>query len=184
MIEFLSRLESMEILNKTTDIVIITTGGTIEKVYDEKDGTLENRGTVIRNRISSKLRLPYTEFSVYPLLNKDSLFMDDEDRKLIVMTVRDQLVKKCPILVIHGTDTMALSATKVFEEIKDLEVPVVFTGAMIPMGFEDSDAIQNVNEAFLACKLLPPGIYISFHNQIFKLPNVRKNKEKRTFEAF
>ena len=42
----------MEIVNKTTDIVIITTGGTIEKVYDEKEGTLENRGTVIRNRIS------------------------------------------------------------------------------------------------------------------------------------
>ena len=174
----------MENVNKTTDIVIITTGGTIEKVYDEKEGTLENRGTVIRNRISSKLRLPYTEFSVYPLLNKDSLYMDDEDRKLIVMTVRDQLKKKCPILVIHGTDTMALSATKVFEEIKVLEVPVVFTGAMIPMGFEDSDATQNVTEAFLACKLLAPGIYISFHNQIFKLPNVRKNKEKRTFEAF
>lgn len=174
----------MENANKTTDIVIITTGGTIEKVYDEKDGTLENRGTVIRNRISSKLRLPYTEFSVYPLLNKDSLYMDDEDRKLIVMTVRDQLKKKCPILVIHGTDTMAQSATKVFEEIKDLEVPVVFTGAMIPMGFEDSDATQNVTEAFLACKLLSAGIYISFHNQIFKLPNVRKNKEKRTFEAF
>lgn len=180
----MSRRESVESENKTTEIVIITTGGTIEKVYDEKEGTLENRGTLIRNRISSRMRLPYTQFTVYPLLNKDSLYMDDEDRLLIVMTIRDQLKKNCPILVVHGTDTMAQSATRVFQEITDLKVPVVFTGAMIPMGFEDSDATQNVTEALLACKLLPPGVYISFHNQIFKLPNVRKNKEKRTFEAF
>ncbi len=174
----------MEKMNKVTDIVIITTGGTIEKVYDELDGTLENRGTHIKNKIQSKLRLPYTNFTVYPLLNKDSLYMDDEDRRLIVMTVKDQLKKNCPIVVLHGTDTMSVSATKCFEEIKELKVPVVFTGAMIPLGFEDSDAVQNVTEAMLATKLLGPGVYISFHNQIFKLPNVRKNKEKRTFEGF
>jgi L-asparaginase len=54
---------------------------------------------------------------------------------------------------------------------------------MIPMGFEDTDATQNVTEALLAAKLLPAGLYIAFHNQIFKVPHVAKNKEKRTFEA-
>ncbi len=168
--------------NKITEIFIVTTGGTIEKVYDEIEGTLENRQTVIKNKISSKLRLPYTHFSVQSILNKDSLYMDDNDRALIVQSLKELLKKNYPIVILHGTDTMALSAEVCFNEIKNVSVPVVFTGAMTPMGFEDSDATQNVTEAILAAKLLAPGFYISFHNQIFKVPNVRKNKDKRTFE--
>lgn len=165
------------------DIILITTGGTIEKTYDEFDGSLENRGTSIKNRIMHKLRLPYTNIYVYPLLSKDSLYMDDNDRDLILQTIKDQLKRNIPIVVLHGTDTMELSARVCFDRITDLKVPVVFTGAMVPMGFEDSDATQNVTEALLAAKLLTPGFYISFHNQIFHVPNVHKNKEKRTFEA-
>ncbi len=173
----------MAIKEYPRDIILITTGGTIEKTYDEFDGSLENRGTSIKNRIMHKLRLPSTNIYVYPLLSKDSLYMDDLDRELIYSTIKDQLNRKVPIVVLHGTDTMALSAKYCFDKISNLEVPVVFTGAMVPMGFEDTDATQNVTEALLAAKLLCPGFYISFHNQIFEVPNVRKNKEKRTFEA-
>jgi L-asparaginase len=164
-------------------IMIITTGGTIEKTYDEFDGSLENRGTSIKNRILSKLRLPYTDIEVLSLLSKDSLYMDDDDRKLICVTISQQFKNNCPLVILHGTDTMALTAKYCFEQIKELTVPVVFTGAMIPMGFDDSDAAQNVTEALLSVKLLTPGFYISFHNQIFKVPQVQKNKAKGTFEG-
>jgi L-asparaginase len=170
------------IKNSPKDILIITTGGTIEKTYDEFDGSLENRGTSIKNRILSKLRLPYTNIIVHPVLSKDSLYMDDADRKLISETIESDLKLNAPIVILHGTDTMALTANYCFEHIKNITVPVVFTGAMVPMGFDDTDATQNVTEALLSAKLLPPGIYISFHNQIFKVPHVQKNKEKRTFE--
>jgi len=169
--------------NSPIDVIIITTGGTIEKTYDEFDGSLENRGTSIKNRILSKLRLPYTNILVHPLLSKDSLFMDESDRQLISQAISAQSQKGSPIVVLHGTDTMALSAEYCFQKITKLNVPVVFTGAMIPMGFEDTDATQNVTEALLAAKLLAPGFYISFHNQIFTVPHVFKNKDKRTFEA-
>lgn len=166
------------------DVVIITTGGTIEKTYDEFDGSLQNRGTSIKNRILTKMRLPYTNILVHPLMSKDSLYMTDEDRVLIAATVQDEMKRDCPIVVLHGTDTMSVSAEFCHNKISHPNVAVVFTGAMIPMGFDDSDASQNVTEALLAAKLLPPGFYISFHNQIFKLPNVRKNKDKGTFESF
>lgn len=169
--------------NIPKEVIIITTGGTIEKTYDEFDGSLENRGTSIKNRILSKLRLPYTNIHVHPLLSKDSLYMDEEDRALICQTIESEAKKEAPIVVLHGTDTMALTAEYCFSRIKDIRVPVVFTGAMIPMGFEDTDATQNVTEALLSAKLLPAGFYISFHNQIFHVPHVHKNKEKRTFEA-
>lgn len=166
------------------DVIIITTGGTIEKTYNEFDGSLENRGTSIKNRILSKMRLPYTNILVHPLLSKDSLYMTDEDRNLIGETVKTQMLKSCPIVILHGTDTMHLTAEHCYKMIGVPQVPVVFTGAMIPMGFDDSDAAQNVTEALHSAKLLPPGFYISFHNQIFTVPKVRKNKEKGTFESF
>ena len=168
--------------NDAVEVTIITTGGTIEKTYDEFDGSLENRGTSIKNRILSKLRLPYTQLHIHPLLSKDSLYMDDEDRRLICEAIRSEIKRNSPIVVLHGTDTMAVTANYCFEQLSDVLVPVVFTGAMIPMGFEDTDATQNVTEALLSAKLLSPGLYISFHNQIFKVPHVQKNKEKRTFE--
>lgn len=166
------------------DVVLITTGGTIEKTYDEFDGSLQNRGTSIKNRILTKMRLPYTNILVHPLMSKDSLYMTDEDRALICQTINEQMTKGCPVVVLHGTDTMSNSAEFCFQKIAQPTVAVVFTGAMIPMGFDDSDAAQNVTEALLAAKLLPPGFYISFHNQIFKMPQVRKNREKGTFENF
>lgn len=166
------------------DVIIITTGGTIEKTYNEFDGSLENRGTSIKNRILSKMRLPYTNIIVQPLLSKDSLYMTDEDRSLIAATVKEQMKKGHPIVILHGTDTMHVSAEYCFQNLGTPLVPVVFTGAMIPMGFDDSDAAQNVTEALHSAKLLPPGFYISFHNQVFTVPKVRKNKEKGTFESF
>lgn len=168
--------------NSPQDVIIITTGGTIEKIYDEFDGSLANRGTSVKNKILSKLRLPYTNISVIPLLSKDSLYMDEADRAFICQTIEEEAKKNSPIVVLHGTDTMAVTAEYCFKRLTNLSVPVVFTGAMTPMGFEDSDATQNVTEALLSAKLLSIGFYISFHNQIFKVPYVQKNKEKRTFE--
>lgn len=170
--------------NQGQDVIIITTGGTIEKTYNEFDGSLENRGTSIKNRILSKMRLPYTNIFVCPLLSKDSLYMTDEDRMLIAKTIEVEMQNNCPIVVLHGTDTMSNSVEYCFQNIDSPKVPVVFTGAMIPMGFDDTDASQNVTEALLAAKLLSPGFYISFHNQVFPAPRIRKNKESGTFESF
>lgn len=168
---------------KISDVILITTGGTIEKTYNEFDGSLENKGTSIKNRILSKMRLPYTNILVHPLLSKDSLYMTDEDRNLIAQTIVEKSKENKPIVVLHGTDTMALSAQSCLQQLPNPPVPIIFTGAMIPMGFDDSDAAQNVTEALLAAKILQPGFYIVFHNQVHVVPHVQKNKETRTFES-
>lgn len=170
------------------DITVISTGGTIEKTYDEFDGSLRNRESEIKYRLLTRLRMPYTRLHLFALMAKDSLFMTDYDRVLIAKTIQAQQDKEFPIVVLHGTDTMAKTANVVLKDFVDRKIdikkPIVFTGAMKPMGFDDSDAGQNITEALLAAKILKPGVYISFHNRIFELPNVRKNKENRTFEAF
>jgi L-asparaginase len=168
---------------KETDVIVLTTGGTIEKTYDESEGTLQNRETVIKNRIIERLRLPYTHIEVRSLMAKDSLEMDDADREKIYQSIKTQLARSRPIVVLHGTDTMEITARYCFERIKNLQTPVVFTGAMKPLGFDDSDALQNVVEALYAAKIVAPGFYISFHNQLFVVPHVTKNRDKRTFES-
>ena len=149
-----------------------------------QSGSLENRGTSIKNRILSKLRLPKTMIEVTPLMSKDSLIMTEQDREWICGALKGPAEGKKPIVVLHGTDTMTITAEYCQKHISSPKVPIVFTGAMIPMGFEDSDATQNVTEALYSTRFLKPGFYISFHNQIFEVPNVKKNKEKSTFESF
>ena len=72
-------------------IQIISTGGTIEKTYDELEGALENKTTQLGKRILSKLRLPYSSYEVTPILSKDSLFFDDNDRELVFSTVQQKI---------------------------------------------------------------------------------------------
>ena len=170
-------------INLKQKVVVLTTGGTIEKTYDENEGTLENRGSSIRERVFSKFRLPYTDVEFFSIMSKDSDHMTDADRDYILTTIKHHLHKNCPIVVLHGTDTMEFTARHCFENLLDVTHPIVFTGAMRPFGLENSDAIQNILEALLASKIISPGIYVSFHNRIFDVPNVRKNREKRTFEA-
>ncbi len=164
-------------------ISLLSTGGTIEKIYDEAYGLLENRGPVIKDKIVKKLRLPYTEFEVYPLMSKDSLLMTEDDRTIIVKKIEECLNYKGPVVVLHGTDSMVQTAKLALNNLKNINYPVIFTGAMKPFGFEDSDALQNVTEAFLAARILTPGIYISFHSTIFAADNVEKCHAKGTFRS-
>ena len=171
-------------LNPVESLVVISVGGTIEKVYDERDGALKNRGSVIKEKIGSRLRLAYTDLRVFSLMAKDSLDMTGEDRDLLAGFVATMIKESCPVVVLHGTDTMALSAEHCLEALAPLEVPLVFTGAMRPLGLEGSDALQNIAEALLAARLAKPGVYISFHGRLLRVPGVRKNREKMTFERF
>lgn len=168
--------------NKVIPLCILATGGTIEKIYDEFEGSLQNRDTIVKNKILEKLRLPYTDITVKQIMSKDSLYMDDSDREFILNSLKAHEKGKNPIIVLHGTDTMDLTACYCFEKYPNISVPVVFTGAMKPLGFDDSDAAQNVIEAVFAARIMPAGYYATFHGKLFTVPHFRKNKLRGTFE--
>ncbi|HXH76302.1 MAG TPA: asparaginase domain-containing protein [Bacteriovoracaceae bacterium] len=169
-------------LNEKIPLVVLTTGGTIEKIYDEADGSLQNRETVVKNKIIKRLRLPYSDITVKSLMSKDSLLMDDKDRSTILSAIKSREKNKQPIIVLHGTDTLDQTARYCFEKHHGISVPVIFTGAMKPLGFDDSDALQNVIEAIFAARILLPGYYATFHGKLYLIPNIRKNKKLGTFE--
>lgn len=164
-------------------LIVLTTGGTIEKVYDEEDGALKNGPSIFRENILSHLRLPLYEIQVYEVFSKDSLDIDDQGREFLAQAVALELNRAVPILIIHGTDTMDQSAEYLMEKLGNPPVPVVFTGAMKPIQMRDSDAFQNVSEAILASQILGPGFYISFHGQVFEAGKCQKDRQKMTFVA-
>ncbi|MBT3982662.1 MAG: asparaginase [Bacteriovoracaceae bacterium] len=168
--------------NEKTELLFLTTGGTIEKTYDEGQGTLENRESAIRKWILSSLRLPYTQIKVRSILSKDSLQMDDKDRDKIYKAIKKYSAHKIPIVVLHGTDTLENTLEYCIQKMGKVEVPVVFTGAMRPLEFVDSDAKQNITEAMMVAKIIDPGFYLSFHGKLFCGTRVRKNRDLLTFE--
>jgi L-asparaginase len=52
---------------------------------------------------------------------------------------------------------------------------------MSPLGFEGSDGLQNLTESFLAARILPPGVYVVIHNEVFPVDHVRKDREHARF---
>ena len=161
-------------------VYVITTGGTIEKVYSEQTSTVENLYNQI-DRYLGRLRLPDSDVRVVPLMNKDSLEMTDADRGAILKRVKE-LVSDCSALVItHGTDTMVQTGQYLKQALPELKVPIVLTGAMTPIGFEGSDGLQNLTESLFAVRILDPGIYVVMHNQAFPIDRVRKDRETSRF---
>ena len=162
-------------------IYLMTTGGTIEKVYSEQEGAVLNSESKIE-RYLNQLRLPGCEVRVIPVMSKDSLEMTTHDRRRLAAELTGILPHRHPVVIIHGTDTMVETGVylqKLFEH--QLKVPVILTGAMTPLGFEGSDGLQNLTESLLAAKLLRPGVFIVFHGQIHRAHRARKDRDKATF---
>jgi L-asparaginase len=156
-------------------IHVITTGGTIDKIYFDDESEFQ----VGSPMIVDLLREAHVtaEVTIEPLLAKDSLHLTDEDRQLI-----RERVLACPadhILITHGTDTMAVTC----RALKGVAgKTVVLTGSMQPARFRSTDAVFNVGFALGALQSLPPGVYLAINGRIFDPERVRKNRAQHCFE--
>lgn len=164
-------------------ITLITTGGTIEKTYDEATGSLENRRSVV-DRMLEDLRLEDVSVCVHELLSKDSLLMTDDDRAAIVEAVRSACaVPDAPVgvVILHGTDTLHLTGERICKDLGTPARPIILTGAMRPYEMKRSDALQNLTEALFAAGTLPPGVYCVAHGRALAFPGVVKDRVRGTF---
>jgi len=114
-------------------------------------------------------------------MNKDSLEMSEADRQVVLEVVRHKLQSPAPVVITHGTDTMVETGLLLQKNLPGLKAPIVLTGAMTPLGFEGSDGLQNMTESLLAARLLPPGVYLVMHNQVFPIDRVRKDRINARF---
>ena len=161
-------------------ISILTTGGTIDKTYNELEGSLRNDRTMIESILGS-LRLPDLFIKHVHVMNKDSLEMTEEDREIILLAVKTNITLSDAIVIIHGTDTLSVTGEYLYEKLPDLTIPIVMTGAMRPYEFRDSDALQNVTEALLAARMISTGIWVAMHNRLLEFPGIIKDRKNLTF---
>ncbi|MGY1459662.1 MULTISPECIES: asparaginase domain-containing protein [unclassified Luteimonas] len=158
------------------ELLIVTTGGTIDKVYfDDKSDFQVGEPQI--GRILEELGVAF-RFRVIPILRKDSLHIDDADRELLRATIAAQQARH--VLVTHGTDTMVETA-KALASLDDRTI--ILTGALNPARFRGSDAEFNVGTAVGAVQSLPPGVYIAMNGRIWDPLTVRKNVAANRFEA-
>ncbi len=157
-------------------IKILTTGGTIDKIYFDAKSEFQ----VGESEIAQLLREANVTLDcvVESILRKDSLDLTDADRNMIADRVcRDDANR---ILITHGTDTMVETAARL---LAIEQKTVVLTGSMQPARLRVSDAVFNIGCAVTAVQLLPPGIYIAMNGCIFDPRRVRKNVPEHRFEA-
>ncbi|HEY3806676.1 MAG TPA: asparaginase domain-containing protein [Kofleriaceae bacterium] len=161
-------------------IALISTGGTIEKTYDDLSGVLANQVSVLDVMLAS-LELRGVTIQRIALMNKDSLEMSAADHTLIAETAARLAREADGVVVVHGTDRLAISGERVVELVGTPATPVVFTGAMRPYELRATDALQNLTEALLAVQLVPPGVYVAMHDQVLQFPGVVKDRSRGTF---
>jgi L-asparaginase len=161
-------------------VYLISTGGTIEKMYSETAGAVLNSASKIGQYLKL-LRLHGSDVRVIPLMNKDSLEMTQEDRGLLASELKQLLPQGHPVVITHGTDTMVETGFYLQQEFPSLQVPIILTGAMTPLGFEGSDGLQNLTESLFAARLLGPGVFVVIHGQVFHADQVRKDRDLGTF---
>ena len=157
-------------------LCIVTTGGTIDKIYFDDKSTYQVGAPQI-GEILNAIGVAFT-FEVVPLLRKDSLHIDADDRALVRRTIEGLQARH--VLVTHGTDTMVETGLAL------AGIPgktIVLTGSLNPARFQGSDAVFNIGAAVGAVQSLPDGVYVAMNGRIWGPDRVRKNVEANRFEA-
>ena len=156
------------------ECLILTTGGTIDKVYFDAKSSY----AVGDPQIEEVLRQAHVSlrYRIEPLMRKDSLEMGGGDRERIRETIRNAPEER--ILVTHGTDTM----TETGQFLSGLPgKTIVLTGALLPARFKDNDALFNIGFALAAMQVLEEGVYIAMNGRIHDPGSVRKDRERNCF---
>jgi L-asparaginase len=156
-------------------VLIVTTGGTIDKTYFDAKSDYEIGDSKVPEILEeSNVTLDY---EVLNLLRKDSLEMTDADRELVRRTLEARPEER--VVVTHGTDTMVETA-RAIQGVAGKTI--VLTGSLSPARFRNSDAVFNIGLAIGAVLSLPPGVYLAMNGRIFTPDRVRKNRERNCFE--
>jgi L-asparaginase len=161
-----------------SNLLILSTGGTFNKRYNPLKGELE----VPRDTLAVEAILRYcynTSYELISLVHKDSLEMNEDDRALMVQTIQNHPAQR--VLIVHGTDTMDITASYLALHVKDKTITL--TGAMVPFSIDTVEATANFMGALGDLHVREEkGVYISMHGITLAHNAIVKNREKGIFE--
>ena len=159
------------------NILILTTGGTIDKLYFDALSEYQIGDSVVARLLA--VARSAVEVRVVELMRKDSLELTDADRATIAEAVRSAPEDR--IVITHGTDTMTDTAAAL------TGIPgkrIALLGALAPARFAESDAAFNLGMAFATVQVAAePGVWIAMNGTVFAAGSVRKDRERNSFVA-
>ena len=144
-------------------ILLLTTGGTIASVPGI-DG-LEPRRADVMERELNQLRT-YYDITVQDVMCLDSSNMTPEEWQVIAQTAYANRTGFDGIVVSHGTDTMAYTASAITFMLPNIDLPVVFTGSQLPLSDILSDGPDNLRTAFAMAASGHPGVFLAFDRKV------------------
>lgn len=166
----------MDIGDPQAPILLLTTGGTIDKIYFDALSDYKVGETVVGKLLDiARVKRPVR---IEEATRKDSLDMDEADRALI--RARVAAAPESHIVITHGTDTMTVTAAALAGIAGKT---IVLVGALAPARFGESDASFNLGMAFATAQTAAPGIYITMSGSVFRADQVAKDRDKGAFIA-
>ncbi|MCF8332687.1 MAG: asparaginase [Bacteroidales bacterium] len=180
----------MELTDTQISLLIIYTGGTIGMVKDPNTGALrpfdiDNLYKHIPVLESYPFKIDSIAFD--PLI--DSSSVNPQHITKLVKTIKEKYEDYDGFVVLHGTDTMAYTASFLSFMLENLNKPVIFTGAQLPLGILRSDGRENLINAIEIASAndegtpLVPEVAICFENELFRGNRTHKTNAE-DFEAF
>lgn len=156
-------------------IKIVHTGGTIG-MAPTKDGFAPQTG-VVEDAIATLLKggaIPVVpDFrTLDPLIDSAQSTPPDWDR--IAEAIVEEYQEFDAFVVIHGTDTLAYTASALCLALRGLQKPVIITGSMLPLKVDKSDGWQNLRDALVAAIHAPAGVWVQFAGHLLHAGRVRK----------
>ncbi len=160
-------------------LLLLTTGGTIASTPSDDGLRPTAQGASLLELAGL---LPY-DVTVRDLLTLDSSNIQPEEWQLIARTVFEQRGAFDGIVITHGTDTMAYTASMLSFMLPGIDLPVVLTGSQLPIFHPLSDAPDNLRTAFAMAVSDTPGVFVAFDRKV--LLGCRSVKVRTTgFDAF
>ena len=156
--------------------LLIDTGGTFNKYYDPVNGELVVDGS--SKALRDMLRRWHTDAEILSIIGKDSLEMTSQDRLELMMHINQTPHER--IVVVHGTDTMHVTAEYLAES--ELDKRIVLTGAMVPYSIDPVEATANFASAFtFAICGKTHGVFVAMHGMVLPWEELVKDKEAGRF---
>ena len=144
-------------------ILLLTTGGTIASLPGGSG--LEPRRSEVMELALEQLR-SYYDITIDDVMCLDSSNITPEEWQLIARRIFEDRAGFDGIVVSHGTDTMAYTASAVTFMLPDIDLPVVFTGSQLPLADMLSDAPGNLRTAFAMAASGHPGVFLAFDRKV------------------
>lgn len=144
-------------------VLVISTGGTISCITTSDGLAPKLNGNEILDATGGNRDFELTFESISSI---DSTDISVKIWEKLILSVHRGIKNYDGILILHGTDTMEYTTALISNLFSDSPIPIVFTGSMLPLDDENTDAGENINDSLTLISNTVKGVYLVFGGKL------------------